>query len=110
MKAIADGVEVLSYYMLVSSSTHYQLLVKPRQMSKRYGLSLRQSSNDLGRGDGRRFCKKSYYWYQKLTIHHNVQITRGISMYQAALRTSRDLSDAALFIYNDYQGMQMHRR
>ncbi|HFZ8720064.1 TPA: family 1 glycosylhydrolase [Klebsiella pneumoniae] len=22
--------------------------------------------DDLGRGDGRRFCKKSYYWYQKL--------------------------------------------
>ena len=35
------------------------------QMSKRYGL-VYVNLDDLGRGDGRRFCKKSYYWYQKL--------------------------------------------
>lgn len=61
-EAIADGVEVLGYYMwspldIISCSSN--------QMSKRYGL-VYVNLDDLGRGDGRRFCKKSYYWYQKL--------------------------------------------
>lgn len=54
--------EVLGYYMwspldIISCSSN--------QMSKRYGL-VYVNLDDLGRGDGRRFCKKSYYWYQKL--------------------------------------------
>lgn len=61
-EAIADGVEVLGYYMwspidIVSCSSN--------QMSKRYGL-IYVNLDDLGRGDGKRFCKKSFYWYQKL--------------------------------------------
>lgn len=61
-EAIADGVEVLGYYMwspidIVSCSSN--------QMSKRYGL-IYVNLDDLGRGDGKRFCKKSYYWYQRL--------------------------------------------
>jgi len=61
-EAIADGVEVLGYYMwspidIVSCSSN--------QMSKRYGL-VYVNLDDLGQGDGRRLCKKSYYWYQKL--------------------------------------------
>lgn len=68
-EAIEDGVPVLGYTSwgcvdLVSNTSN--------QMSKRYGF-IYVDRNDDGIGTQERFCKKSFYWYQKV-IESNGEI------------------------------------
>ena len=62
LKAIRHGVEVFAYCAwspidMVSSGTS--------EMKKRYGF-IYVDQDDYGKGSHKRYCKASYYWYQKV--------------------------------------------
>ncbi|HFO0264018.1 glycoside hydrolase family 1 protein [Serratia marcescens] len=69
-EALKDGVRVLGYYMwapidIVSCSSS--------QMEKRYGL-IYVDIDDYGRGDGKRYKKDSFYWYQDVIAQQGTML------------------------------------